>query len=396
VANNDKLDLRTWRDALSTTLDGVRIVDLTRMLAGPYGSMLLADMGAEVIKIEDPAGGDPIRKMGPPFVNGESAYFLAINRNKKSVVIDLRSKDGRDAFLRLVADADVVLDNFRPGVVEKLGIAPEDCRRVNPSIITCSMSAFGSDGPYRELPAFDLVLQAMGGGMSITGEPNGSAVRMGLPMGDLAGGMFAAHAICAALFRRERSGEGQHIDLSLLDIQVSLLTYVAQYFMADGRIPGPIGSGHQTIVPYQAFPTADGALVVAVFVDTFWPPLCDTLGLPDLGVAYPRNIDRLEAKDFVVATLAETFKTKSTKEWIAVLWAAGVPSGPVNRVDDVLADPQVRHRQMVVPLTRPHPVAGMLEVLGNPVKVGQSDVFEPAPLLGQHTAEVLGGLERRP
>jgi CoA:oxalate CoA-transferase len=375
---------------MSSTLKGVRILDLTRMLAGPYGSMLLADMGAEVIKIEDPVGGDPIRRMGPPFVNGESAYFLAINRNKKSVALDLRSSQGREAFLGLVANADVVLDNFRPGVMQNLRIGPDDCRRVNSSIITCSITAFGSDGPYRELPAFDLILQAMGGGMSITGEPKGPAVRMGLPIGDLAGGMFAALGICAALFRRGRSGEGQHIDLSLLDSQVSLLTYVAQYFMADGTVPGPIGTGHQTIVPYQAFDTADGSLVVAVFVDRFWPPLCDVLGLPDVADAYPSNIDRLEAREVVVAALAETFRTRPTKEWVAALWAAGVPCGPVNRVDEVLADPQVRHRRMVVPLNRPHSVAGTLEVLGNPIKVGQADTFEPAPLLGQHTAEVLG------
>jgi crotonobetainyl-CoA:carnitine CoA-transferase CaiB-like acyl-CoA transferase len=376
---------------VSSTLAGVRILDLTRVLAGPYGSMLLADMGAEVVKIEDPAGGDPVRRMGPPFVNGESAYFLALNRNKKSVALDLRSDAGRAAFLDLVARADVVLDNFRPGVMQRLGIGPDDCRQANERIITCSISAFGADGPYRDLPAFDLVLQALAGGMSVTGEPGRPPVRMGLPIGDLGGGLFASQAICAALYHRERTGRGQHIDLSLLDVQVSLLTYIGQYYLADGSVPGPIGSGHQTAVPYQAFATSDGHLVVAVFTDHFWEPFCQALDLLELAQAYPTNRARLDAREAVVAVIAARFAAGSTEAWVAALRQAGVPAGPVNGLDAVLADPQVRHRQMVTHLSRAHPVAGMLEVLGNPVKVGEPDRFEPAPLLGEHTADYVGG-----
>jgi CoA:oxalate CoA-transferase len=377
---------------MSGMLAGVRILDLSRMLAGPYGSMLLGDMGAEVIKVEDPDGGDPMREMGPPFVNGESAYFLAINRNKRSITLDLKQNAGRGLFLDLVRSADVVYDNFRPGVSARLGIDHQRLRAVRPGLITCSVSAFGADGPYADLPAFDLILQAMGGGMSITGEPGGPPVRAGIPVGDLAGGMFAAMAINAALFRRERTGDGQHIDLGLLDLQVSLLTYVAQYTLTDGRVPGPIGSAHQSVVPYQAFATSDGYLVVAVFTERFWPPFCDALGLPELAPRYPTNVDRHAAQDELLPLLKQRFTDRTTDEWITALRAAGVPCGPVNTVDKVLSDPHVLHRGMVVEADRPHPVAGPHRLVGNPVKTGSADRYAPAPLLGEHNRDVFGGL----
>jgi crotonobetainyl-CoA:carnitine CoA-transferase CaiB-like acyl-CoA transferase len=365
------------------TLAGVRVLDLTRMLAGPYATMLLADLGAEVIKVEDPAG-DPIRRMGPPFEpDGRSPYFMAINRNKKSVVLDLRDERDRARFLELVKTADAVLDNFRAGVMERLGLSPERLREVRPDLVTCSMSAFGGDGPYRDLPAFDLILQAMGGGMSITGEPGGRPTRAGIPIGDLAGGVFAAFAVCAALVHRQRTGQGQHVDLSLLDVQVSLLTYVAQYHLTDGRVPQPIGSAHQSVVPYQAFRTADGYVVVAVFVDSFWAPLCRLLDLPELVDRYPDNVARVHGREELVSLLEARFAQRTTDEWVAELWRAGVPAGPVNTVDRVLSDPQVRHRGMVVS-------DGERTLLGNPVKTGAQDRFTPAPALGQHTREVLG------
>src|SRR5262249_7170323 len=251
--------------------DGVRVLDLSRMLAGPYGSMLLADLGAEVIKIEEPDGGDPRRAMGPPFLpDGESAYFLAINRNKKSLALDITTDEGRQVFSDLVRRADVVWENFRPGVMRRLGCDYESLAALNPRVILCSISAYGQDGPYREWPAFDLALQAMGGAMSVTGEPGGRPVRMGLPMGDLAGGMFGAFAVAGALYRRERTGRGEHLDLSLLDCQVSLLTYMAQYFWTNGQAPRPMGSGHASVVPYQALATRDGHLIVAVFAQKVW------------------------------------------------------------------------------------------------------------------------------
>jgi crotonobetainyl-CoA:carnitine CoA-transferase CaiB-like acyl-CoA transferase len=377
---------------MSDTLAGVRVLDLSRMLAGPYGSMLLADLGADVIKVEDPAGGDPIRAMGPPFVNGESAYFLAINRNKRSITLDLKQERGRALFLELVREADVVYDNFRPGVTRRLGIDHEQLEAAKPDIITCSVSAFGEDGPYRDLPAFDLILQAMGGGMSITGEPGRPPVRMGIPIGDLAGGLFSAMAVSAALFHRERHGRGQHIDLGLLDAQVSLLTYVAQYTLTDGRVPEPIGTAHQSVVPYQAFETADGYIVVAVFTDRFWPVFCEALALPELAARYPRNTDRHAAREELVPVLERRLRERTTDEWVEALRAADVPCGPVNTVDDVLRDPHVLHRGMVVDSGRPHPGAGHHRLVGNPVKTGSADRYEPAPLLGEHNGDVYGGL----
>ena len=369
---------------MTDTLRGFRIVDLTRMLAGPYATMLLADMGAEVIKVESPEG-DPMRSMGPPFEpDGRSAYFMAVNRNKKSVVLDLRDERDHQRFLGLVRTAEAVVDNFRPGVMQRLRLTPQHLTAVRPDLVTCSMTAFGGDGPYRDLPAYDLVLQAMGGGMSITGEPGGRPVRAGIPIGDLAGGAFAALAVCAALLRKERykTGHGQHIDLSLLDVQVSLLTYVAQYFMTDGRVPGPIGSAHQSVVPYQAFQTADGDVVVAVFGEGFWAPLCRAMGLEGLIHRYPDNAARRAHREEVVDLLQRRFLERTTDEWVEAIWAAGVPGGPVNTVDRVLRDRQVRHRGMVVS-------DGERELLGNPIKTGGDDTFKPAPALGQHTAELL-------
>jgi len=372
-------------------LEGVTVLDLTRMLAGPYGALLLADLGAEVIKVEDPVGGDPIRGMGPPFIQGESAYFISINRNKKSLTLDLTAPRGREVFLRLVQQADVVLDNFRPGILEKLGLDHSALRRINPRIVACSISGFGQDGPYRSRPAFDLILQAMGGAMSITGEPNRDPVRMGIPMGDLAGGLFGAMAVAAALFQRERTGEGRSIDLSLLDCQVSLLTYVAQYFLITGEVPGPVGSGHATIVPYQAFRTRDAHIVIAIFTEKFWSQFCHVIGRPDL-VEDPRfatNEERHAHRHELIPMLERIFATRTGEEWLKDLQAEGIPSGPINTVDRVLSDPQVLHRGMVAEVE--HPVCGRLKVVGTPVKAlpGDGGTLRPPPVLGQHTEEVL-------
>ncbi len=378
-------------------LAGVRVLDLSRMLAGPYGSLLLADLGAEVIKIEEPEGGDPMRAMGPPFLGDggdESAYFLAINRNKQSVALDLERPEGREVFLDLCRVADVVWENFRPGVMARLGCDPRLLREVNPRLVVCSISAFGQSGPYRDWPAFDLALQAMGGAMSLTGEEGRPPARMGLPMGDLAGGMFGALAVAGALVQRARTGEGAVIDLSLLDCQLSLLTYVAQYYWADGRVPGRVGSGHLSVVPYQAFPTKDGDLVVAVFAEKFWAAFCRAVERPELAQdpRFASNVKRVEHKAELVPLLEALFPARPTAEWLARMQREGVPAAPINRVDQVLADPQVLLREMVVELD--HPKLGTVKTLGTPIKPAGAPPFRPAPppALGEHTEPVLRGL----
>jgi crotonobetainyl-CoA:carnitine CoA-transferase CaiB-like acyl-CoA transferase len=375
--------------------EGVRVLDLSRMLAGPYGSMLLADLGADVIKIEDPDGGDPMRVMGPPFLpDGESAYFLAINRNKKSVALDLGRDAGREVFYDLVRRADVVWENFRPGVMERLGCAYPKLWSLNQRVIVCSISAYGQEGPYRDWPAFDLALQAMGGAMSITGEPGRAPARMGLPMGDLTGGIIGAFAVAAALFRRERTGEGAHIDLSLLDCQVSLLTYIAQYFWTNGRVPGPLGSGHASVVPYQALATRDGHLIVAVFAEKFWSGFCRVVEHPEWedDPRFGTNRARVANRDVLTPLVEAVVRRRTTDDWLARLQQAGVPCAPIRSVDRVLADPQVRQRGMVVEVA--HPVHGKLPALGTPVKVDGAMGLEaaPPPKLGEHTDAVLGGV----
>ena len=380
-------------------LHGVRILDLSRMLAGPYGSMLLADLGAEVIKIEEPDGGDPMRVMGPPFLpDGESAYFLAINRNKKSVAIDLGQDVGREVFCDLVRGADVVWENFRPGVMARLGCGYSALAAVNPRIILCSISAYGQDGPYRDWPAFDLALQAMGGAMSLTGEPGRPPVRMGLPMGDLAGGMMGAFAVSAALFQRHVTGRGAHIDLALLDCQVSLLTYLAQYFWTDGRVPGPQGSGHNSVVPYQALATRDGHVIVAVFAEKFWHGFCLAAGHPEWerDQRFATNRDRVANRQALMPLVEAAFALRTTDEWLARLHAEGVPATPILAVDQVLSDPQVRRRRMIVELRRP--TGGTVPTLGTPVKIdGVMDAaVTPPPRLGEHTDAVLRDLLKYP
>ena len=372
--------------------DGVRVLDLSRMLAGPYGSMLLADHGAEVIKIEEPDGGDPMRVMGPPFLpDGESAYFLAINRNKKSIALDLTTDAGRRVFYDLVAHADVVWENFRPGVMARLGCDYPALSALNPGLVLCSISAYGQDGPYRDWPAFDLALQAMGGAMSLTGEKGRDPVRMGLPMGDLAGGMFGAFAVAGTLFRRARTGRGGHVDLSLLDCQVSLLSYLAQYFWADGTVPGPLGSAHASVVPYQALATRDGHLIVAIFAEKFWAAFCRAVERPQWAgdPRFHTNRDRVAHRETLMPLVEQRFTERTTEAWLARLRAEGVPAAPIQTVDRVLSDPQVQHRRMVVEVT--HPVHGALPTLGTPVKVDDAlDLsVTVAPALGQHTDEIL-------
>src|SRR2546421_12024585 len=284
--------------------------------------MPVPDRGAEVIRVGEPGGGDPVGLTRAPFLpDGESAYFLSINRNKKSMALDLTTPAGRDVFLDLARVADVVWENFRPGVLTRLGCDYAALSRVNGRFVLCAISAYGKQGPSRDWPAFDLALQAMGGAMSVTGEPGGRPVRMGLPMGDLAGGMFGAFAVVAALLRRQTAGQGTHVDLSLLDCQVSLLTYMAQYYWADGRVPGPLGSGHASVVPYGALATRDGHLIVAIFAEKFWAGFCSAIERTEWArdARFAANRDRVGNREALMHLIEAVFRERPTAEWLTRL-----------------------------------------------------------------------------
>jgi crotonobetainyl-CoA:carnitine CoA-transferase CaiB-like acyl-CoA transferase len=360
------------------------------MLAGPTGSMLMGDLGAEVLKIE-PLDGDETRE-APPYYYGEnSAYFWSINRNKKSVVINLKSAEGRQVFYDLVAKSDVVYDNYRPGVLERLKIDYEDLKRYNPQIICCSISTFGYIGPYRDRPGYDLIVQAMSGGMSITGEPGGSPVRAGIPLGDLVGGLLAVHGILAAYIHRQKTGEGQRLEVSLLDGQVYLLTYVAQYYFHSGNIPGPIGSGHQSLVPYQAFKTKDIQIVIVAHQDHHFQRLCRVMEKPEWAEdpRFANRKARLENKSILIPMMESHLQTKGGDEWLEAIHKAGVPAGPINTLDRVLSDPQVLAREMVVEIDGP--ANDKIKTIGNPLKMEKTpaNTFTRPPQLGEHTREVL-------
>jgi crotonobetainyl-CoA:carnitine CoA-transferase CaiB-like acyl-CoA transferase len=374
----------------SGPLQGIRIIDLSMMLAGPAGSMLMGDLGAEILKIE-PLDGDETRD-APPYYYGESsAYFWSINRNKKSVVINLKSPEGREVLYDLVAKSDVVYDNYRPGVLERLKIDYETLKRYNPQIICCSISTFGHTGPYRDRPGYDLIVQAMSGGMSITGEPGGSPVRAGIPLGDLVGGLLAVHGVLAAYIHRQKTGQGQRLEVSLLDGQVYLLTYVAQYYFHSGKIPGPIGSGHQSLVPYQAFKTKDIQIVIVAHQDHHFQRLCQAIGKPEWAQdpRFATRKARLENKSILIPMMESHLQTKSGDEWLEAIYKAGVPAGPINTLDRVLSDPQVLARELVVETAGPE--KDKIKTIGNPLKMEKTTVktFTRPPRLGEHTREVL-------
>lgn len=381
---------------MAKALAGLRVLDLTHMLSGPYGTMILADLGAETIKVEPPAGeatrgllaADPENSL-----DGMGAYFLTLNRNKQSVCIDLKCAEGLALFHALVRVADVVVDNFSAGVTARLGIDHAQLAAVNPRIITCSITGFGTDGPHAQRPAFDQVVQAIGGGMSITGTDPEHPLRAGIPIGDLGGGMFAATGILAALYERERSGRGQHVDIAMLDCQVSMLNYMATMYFLSGREPAPVGNSHFVHVPYNTFRTADGFIVIAVIFDAFWDNLVQLPGCEELRCeAFRRQPGRLAAKAFIEERLGAMLRTDTSAAWLEKLERMRIPCAPVNRFGAALADPQVLARNMVVELR--HPDGRSTRGPGNPVKLSRSgeESFAPAPRLGQHTAAVLDGV----
>ncbi len=381
---------------MNKSLAGVRILDLTHMLSGPYGGMILADLGAETIKVE-PLGGEGTRKLLATdprnSLSGMGAYYITLNRNKKSVAIDLKSDAGLQLFYQLVGQSDIVLSNFGAGVPERLGIDYETLSVINPRIITCTVSGFGSDGPNYQRPAFDQVAQATGGGMSITGPDREHPVRAGIPIGDLGGGMFGVMGILAALYERERSGRGQHVDISMLDCQISMLNYMATMYFLSGEDPHPIGNAHFVHVPYDTFTCADGFIVIAVITDNFWQNLKTLVDIPEFDdPKYDGQPGRFADREFINGKLNAVLAGNSCDYWIAQLEAKRIPCAPVNSFSSALSDPQVLHRKMVVELR--HPDGSSTRGPGNPVKLSRTgeESFTPAPLLGQHTSEVLSDL----
>ena len=372
-------------------LESITVLDLSRALAGPYCTMMLADMGAEIIKIEMPGRGDDSRSWGPPFVEGESAYFMSVNRNKKSITLNLKSEKSKEIIEKLIKKADVVVENFRPGTMDKLGLSYENVAELNPEIIYASISGFGQDGPYRLLPGFDQVIQGMGGLMSVTGEPGGSPIKVGVAVADIAGGMFAAYGIMIALFNRQRTGKGQMIDVSLLDSQVAWLTYRAGSFFASGKIPQPLGSGHPNIVPYQAFKANDTYVNIAAGNDQLWQKFCSAVGLEDIveNPKFATNAKRVENRNELVNIISNIVSSKNAQEWLDILTKAGVPCGPIYTLDEIFTDPQVLHRNMVKDLD--HIKAGKIKVTGVPVKLSATpgEILTAPPVLGQHTKEIL-------
>ena len=378
-------------EANKGALAGVRVLDLTRVLAGPYCTMFLGDLGAEVVKVEQPGVGDDTRGWGPPFAGGESAYFLCINRNKKSIAIDLKSKEGVALIRQLSERADVLIENFRPGAMDRLGLGEAQLRAANPKLIYASLSGFGADGPMSDVPGYDLIVQAWGGLMSITGTPDGEPTKVGVAIIDLVAGLMLGKAIAAALFAREKLGVGQKIDTSLLEAEVASLINAGSNYLIGGKVPGRWGNAHPTIVPYQSFQTADGFLVLGVASETIWHRFCPAIGKPELAgdPRFAKNANRVENRTALIAMLAELFRDRDTASWLKLLQAADVPCAPVQTIDQVFNAPQVRHRDMLV--TVDHPTAGTVPMAGIPVKFSATpaSVRLPPPLLGQHTEEVL-------
>jgi formyl-CoA transferase len=375
----------------AAALDGIRVIDFSRVLAGPYCTMMLGDLGAEVIKVEQPGIGDGTRQWGPPWVGEESAYFLSTNRNKKSVTIDLKHSEGQRLARELIASADILVENFRPGTAAKLGLDYETISAESPSLIYCSITGYGQNGPYRERSGYDFMIQAQGGILSITGPEEGPPSKVGVAIVDITAGLYASSAILAALFHRKESGEGQQIDIALLDAQVGWLANVAHNYFATGTVPGRYGNAHANIVPYETFPTSDGYLAVAVGTDAQFERLCSALDREDLGKdsRYQTNADRVEHRDSLVPELQNEFIQRTAVEWIELLLGYRIPVGPVNDIPTVLNDPQVRAREMIQEIE--HSSLGVIQQLGPVPKLSRTParVRKAPPTLGEDTESVL-------
>lgn len=383
---------------MQQALSGIRVLDLSRVLAGPWASQTLADLGADVIKVERPGRGDETRGWGPPWLEtkagepGPSAYFLSCNRGKRSVAIDFSQPEGRELIHALVMKSDILLENFRPGSLERHGLDYTTLTRDHPGLIYCSITGFGQTGPYRDRAGYDLLLQAMGGLMSITGDPDergGKPAKVGVALTDILTGLYATIACQAALAERQQTGQGQYVDLALMDVQVATLANQAMNYLVGGQIPGRMGSEHPNIVPYQAFETADRPLVITVGNDAQCARLCRALGRPELAEdpAYARNADRVANREDLIPELQAAFRQKTREEWLQALETAGVPAGPVNDMAEVFADPQVRARGMAG--TTEHPSLGTVPSVANPLRRGEQTRQDAPPTLGENTEAVL-------
>ena len=378
---------------MPAALEGIRVLDLTQIMAGPFCAMLLADLGAEVIKIENPRGGDDSRRMAPPYFNGESAAFMAMNRNKYGIAVDIRTPVGKEVLWRLIASADVLVENFRPGTMTRLGFGFEAVHARYPALVYCSISGYGQTGPYRERGGFDLVAQAMSGVLSVTGSPQEPA-KVGVPLSDLNAGLYASHAILAALLSRARTGEGQYIDTSLFEAALAYTLWESNEYWATGTPPQRLGTAHRLAAPYQVFATANGWIAIGAANQRNWELLARALDRADLlqNPAFASNSDRMANLVQLVETLTATLKTRDTEAWLRVLEEAGVPCGPVLTLDEVYQHPQVKARTMDMQVQ--HPVAGTIHAIGFPVKYSSTPghLYRPAPVLGQHTFTMLESL----
>jgi crotonobetainyl-CoA:carnitine CoA-transferase CaiB-like acyl-CoA transferase len=388
------MDPEAAKSPSSGPLAGVRILDLSRILSGPFATMIFADLGADVIKLENPRTGDDTREWAPPYQGDQSAYFLSVNRNKRGIAVDLKTAQGREIALRLVDRADVIVENFRPGTAARLGLGYDDLHARNPGLIYASISGFGQTGPFATEPGYDAIAQALGGVMSVTGEADGEPVRVGNSAADLGAAMWAAIGILAALHERHTTGCGEWIDISLLDGQIASLTYLAGGYFASGEVPRRYGSAHPSIVPYQALQTADGHLMVAVGNDTLWRRFAPLIGLPEL-VDDPRfdsNPQRVANRTQLIPLIERALATRGSVAWADELSRVGIPAGPINNVAGALEHPQVTARDMV--LSTEHPSAGTLRMTGSPIKLSRytATVRRPPPTLGEHTDDVLGEL----
>jgi len=379
------------------SLHGIRMLDLTHMLSGPYAGMMLADLGAETIKIEPPGRGEGTRRLLATdpnnSIDGMGAYFLTLNRNKKSVTLNLKREAGLALFYELVRTADIVLSNFSAGVPEKLKIDYASLSKVNPRIITCTITGFGETGPERDRVAFDMVAQAMGGGMSITGQPDSPPTRAGIPIGDLGGGVMGVVGVLAALVARQTTGRGQNVDISMQDAQISMLNYMATMYFLSDQIPDKLGNAHFVHVPYNTFPCSDGYIIVAVITDSFWENLMSVVNLPELNTEENQGQPgRWKNQETINAQLTDVFKTNTQSHWVTVLRDARIPCAPVNNFEQAFADIQVQARHMVVEVE--HPNGQKYKVPGNPIKMSDTheDTYTSPPTLGQHTDAVLKDL----